>query len=99
MVVYDTLVGLQGRWDDVLSRRTLSGSGSGIGNGGAEAEGGKNEIREGIITLRQICLRSFPEFWADLKLAATSDREGEISVGLVDVTVDVSSSILFPTHP
>ncbi|KXN84351.1 hypothetical protein AN958_12705 [Leucoagaricus sp. SymC.cos] len=70
---YDALLQQQPAWEEALSRRD-------------EIED-KNELRDGLGTLRQICLRSFPEFLVDLKLGA-NDRDSETSVRLVDLTID-----------
>lgn len=80
---YDALLQQQPAWEDVLSRR------------GSEYHDDKNELREGLQSLRQICLRSFPEFLVDLKLGA-NDRGSETSVRLVDLTTDVSRCFVAP---
>lgn len=50
-----------------------------------------NELRDGLNSVRSVCLRTFPEFLADLKLAATGPgKGGEIGVSLADFTVSVS---------
>jgi exocyst complex protein 7 len=76
---YDALLQQQPAWEEVLSRR---------GPGHLDD---KNELREGLQSLKQICLRSFPEFLVDLKLGA-NNRDSEISVRLVDLTTEVSPS-------
>ncbi|TDL27127.1 hypothetical protein BD410DRAFT_895020 [Rickenella mellea] len=58
---------LQSRWDDTMLRR---------------AGRRENELKEGLHGLRGVCLRSFPEFLADIKLAAAPKAGGEIGVGL-----------------
>lgn len=60
----------QSRWESVLARRGREG----------------NELRDGLNAIRGVCLRSFPEFLADLKLAAAG-KGGDLSVGLADITV------------
>ena len=57
---YDGLLSLQPHWDDLLARR------------GPEYSEEKNELRDGLLALRGLCLRSFPELLADIKLGATS---------------------------
>jgi exocyst complex protein 7 len=73
LAAYDSLLELHPRWDAVLARR------------GSEAQG--NELKDGLQTLRSVCLRSFPEFLADLKLGAMG-RGGE-TTGLADFAVNV----------
>ncbi|KAG0697424.1 Cullin repeat-like-containing domain protein [Suillus ampliporus] len=60
----------QSRWESVLARRGREG----------------NELRDGLNAIRGVCLRSFPEFLADLKLAAAG-KGGDLSVSLADITV------------
>ncbi|TFK95285.1 Cullin repeat-like-containing domain protein [Pterulicium gracile] len=83
---YDALASLQPRFESrVLSRRTLPSS----------SRAGGNELREGLTSLRAICLRSFPETLADIKLASLSSPSsaaadgpgGEASTAVSDVTV------------
>ena len=66
----------QDRWDDLITRR---------------AERKENELKEGLHALRGVCLRSFPEFMADLKLAGLG-RGGEIGTGCADFTITVRRS-------
>ena len=50
-----------------------------------------NELRDGLNSVRIMCLRTFPEFLADLKLTATGPgKGGELGVSLADFTVSVS---------
>ncbi|EDR01302.1 exo70-like exocyst complex subunit [Laccaria bicolor S238N-H82] len=46
----------------------------------------KNELKDAIQTLRALCLRSFPEFLADIKLGATS-RGSDTSTKLTGFTL------------
>lgn len=71
---YEGLLSLQPHWNDLLSRR------------GPDHAEDKNEIREGLHALRALCLRSFPEFLADLKMGATA-RGSDTSTGLMDFTI------------
>ena len=74
---YEALLDLQLQWEDILTRR------------GADSRG--NELKEGLATLRAVCLRSFPEFLADLKLAGLG-RGGEwASTGVADFAISASS--------
>ncbi|PPQ65719.1 hypothetical protein CVT26_000336 [Gymnopilus dilepis] len=75
LAAYQGLLGLQRGWEEVLSRRE---------GGGGE----KNEIKDGIASLRAICLRSFPEFLADIKLAGVS-RSAPGTAGAADTSVKV----------
>ena len=77
---YDGLLSLQPRWNDLLSRR------------GQDHTEDKNELKDGLLALRALCLRSFPEFLADLKMGATT-RGSDTSTKLMNFTVLVSSSV------
>ncbi|GJE99593.1 exocyst complex component EXO70 [Phanerochaete sordida] len=68
---YASLSSLQARWDDVMCRRS----------GRKE-----NELKDGLHSIRAACLRSFPEFLADLQAAALG-KGGELSTGLADFTL------------
>lgn len=63
----------QERWDQTMVRRT----------GRRE-----NELKDGMQSMKATCQRSFPEFLADIKLAANSSR-GELSTGVIDTTISV----------
>ncbi|KAG2150132.1 Cullin repeat-like-containing domain protein [Suillus cothurnatus] len=67
---FSALTMSQSRWESVLVKRGREG----------------NELRDGLNAIRGVCLRSFPEFLADLKLAATG-KGGDLSVGLADITI------------
>jgi exocyst complex protein 7 len=73
LAAYDVLLELHLQWDAVLARR------------GPEARG--NELKDALGTLRAVCLRSFPEFLADLKMGAMG-RGGE-TTGLADFAINV----------
>ncbi|KAI0052026.1 exocyst complex component exo70 subunit [Auriscalpium vulgare] len=68
---YSALAAAQTRWDDLITRR---------------AERKENELKENLTTLRGVCLRSFPEFLADIKLAALG-KGGEVGTGLADFSI------------
>ncbi|THH20305.1 hypothetical protein EW146_g1018 [Bondarzewia mesenterica] len=68
---YSSLSTQQSQWDDIIMRR---------------AERKENELKESLHSLRGVCLRSFPEFLADLKVAALG-KGGELGTGLADFTV------------
>ena len=74
---YDGLLSLQPHWNDLLSRR------------GSDHAEDKNELKDGLLALRALCLRSFPEFLADLKMGAMA-RGSDTSTKLMDFTVAVS---------
>ncbi|EDR01299.1 exocyst complex component, exo70 subunit [Laccaria bicolor S238N-H82] len=69
---FEGLLSLQNHWDDLLSRRDTATD--------------KNELKDAIQTLRALCLRSFPEFLADIKLGATS-RGSDTSTKLTGFTL------------
>lgn len=78
LAAYECMLSIQSQWDDILSRR------------GNEARKDGNEVKDGLNTLRAVCLRSFPEFLADLKLGAMS-RGGElINTGPTAFVISVS---------
>ncbi|KAI0945118.1 hypothetical protein AcV7_010355 [Taiwanofungus camphoratus] len=68
---YSCLLDSQSRWEDVMCRR---------------AGRKENELKEGLQSIRSSCQRSFPEFLADIKIAAAGNR-GELSTGLIDITL------------
>ena len=78
--VYEGLLSLQPHWNDLLSRR------------GPDHAEDKNEFKDGMLALRALCLRSFPEFLADLKLGAMA-RGSDTGTKLMDFTVSVSVSV------
>ncbi|KAG2063429.1 hypothetical protein BDR04DRAFT_1188894 [Suillus decipiens] len=67
---FSALTMSQSRWESVLAKRGREG----------------NELRDGLNAIRGVCLRSFPEFLADLKLAAAG-KGGDLSVSLADITI------------
>ena len=75
---YSSLSVHQDRWDELITRR---------------AERKENELKEDLHALRGVCLRSFPEFLADIKLAGLG-RGGEVGTGCADFTITVLSSFL-----
>ncbi|KAF8067460.1 exocyst complex component, exo70 subunit [Lyophyllum atratum] len=72
---YESLLSLQPQWDDLLSRR------------GNETRKDTNELKDGLHTLRAVCLRSFPEFLADLKLGALGKGGELVTTGLADFAI------------
>ncbi|KAL1941802.1 hypothetical protein VTO73DRAFT_6802 [Trametes versicolor] len=68
---YSSLTPLQPRWNDIMSRR---------------ADRRENELKEGLHSIRASCLRSFPEFLADIRLAGLG-KGGEVGTGLADFTI------------
>ena len=78
---FEGLLSLQNHWDELLSRR------------GPDTVTDKNELKDAIQSLRALCLRSFPEFLADIKLSATS-RSSDTSTKLTGFTVSVCSSLV-----
>ena len=47
-----------------------------------------NELKEGLHSIRASCLRSFPEFLADIRLAGLG-KGGETGTGLAEFTITV----------
>jgi len=66
-------------WDDVITKR-----------GGRR----ENELKEGLHSLRGVCLRSFPEFIADIKLVSVRPSEAQIAgTGVAELTINVSGQL------
>ncbi|KAH7910959.1 Cullin repeat-like-containing domain protein [Hygrophoropsis aurantiaca] len=83
LAAYSSLAATQTRWEILFSRR-------------GDARRDSNELRDGLNSIRGVCLRSFPEFLVDLKMAAAGPgKGGEMGVGLADFTI--SASIHFDT--
>ncbi|CCM01344.1 uncharacterized protein FIBRA_03394 [Fibroporia radiculosa] len=68
--LFSCLTSHQTQWDEVMCR---------------PGNRNENELKEGLQGIRATCQRSFPEFLADIKIAASSNR-GELSTGVMDVT-------------
>ncbi|KDQ53737.1 hypothetical protein JAAARDRAFT_161423 [Jaapia argillacea MUCL 33604] len=71
---YASLIACQARWDDVLTRK---------------ADRKENELKDGLHSLRGVCLRSFPEFIADIRAAGISTpRAGALdtNTNLADIS-------------
>lgn len=79
---YEGLLSLQRHWEDVLSRR------------GSAHTADKNELKDGLQSLRALCLRSFPEFLADVKMGAMS-RGADTNTKLMDFTTSVGYILFF----
>lgn len=75
---YESLVLLQSKWDMLLSRRGAD----------SRKETKTNELKDGLHALRAVCLRSFPEFLADLRMASMG-KGADMSTGLADFTNSV----------
>ncbi|SJL17663.1 uncharacterized protein ARMOST_21220 [Armillaria ostoyae] len=71
---YEYMLSLQSRWDKTMARR------------GTDARKETNEFRDGLQSLRNVCLRSFPEFLADVKMASMG-KGGELGTTLADFVV------------
>ncbi|KAG6899569.1 hypothetical protein C0993_009148 [Termitomyces sp. T159_Od127] len=72
LAAYECMLSIQSQWDDILSRRS------------SETRKDVNEVKDGLNTLRAVCLRSFPEFLVDLKLGAMSKGGELVNTGLAD---------------
>ena len=83
---YTALSSLQERWDDVIIRRSQKDP-----SGNTKIP---NELKECLNILRGTCLRSFPEYLADLKMATIS-RGGEVNTSPADFTRSVSQQPSF----
>lgn len=97
LAAFESLGRLQGRWEEVLKRRRGDSSSTTITNSGTGGNVGMgDELKDGLAALRAVCLRSFPEFLADVKVAAMS-KGGDTSTGLADFTLTVC--FLLPSSP
>lgn len=73
---YSSLMTLQNRWGDLITRPCGRRD---------------NELKESLHSLRAICLRSFPEFLADIKLAGVKPAEGQLlGIGVTELVTKVS---------
>ena len=73
---------MQRRWEDTVRRAAGSSKDSGPVSAGA--------LRDALASLRSVCLRSFPEFLADVKLAAVPRTPGvDLGTGIADLTETV----------
>lgn len=54
----------------------------------------KNEPKDGLQALRGLCLRSFPEFLADIKMG-TMARGLDTNVKLMDFTTSVGAFLIW----
>ncbi|KAF9460272.1 exocyst complex component, exo70 subunit [Collybia nuda] len=72
---YESLLNHQAQWDDLLGRR------------GSETRKDTNEVKDGLHTLRSVCLRSFPEFLADLKFGAMGKGGELVTTSLADFAI------------
>ncbi|PSS18880.1 hypothetical protein PHLCEN_2v3195 [Hermanssonia centrifuga] len=70
LAAYASLSASQTRWDELMCKR---------------AGRKDNELKDGLHSIRAACLRSFPEFLADIRMAALG-KTGELSTGLADFT-------------
>lgn len=77
LAAYESLLNYQSQWDDLLARR------------GQESRKDSNELKDGLHTLRSVCLRSFPEFLADLKFGAMGKGGELVTTGLADFAISV----------
>ncbi|TEB24086.1 hypothetical protein FA13DRAFT_1797469 [Coprinellus micaceus] len=73
LAAYESLLSLQPLWEQVISYTSSPGSSSDLT--------AKNEFKDGLPVLRSLCLRSFPEFLADIKLAALPKTPGAGGAG------------------
>jgi exocyst complex component 7 len=78
LAAYESLLNLQPRWEDLISRR------------GGDTRKDTNDFKEGTHTLRAVCLRSFPEFLADIKLGSMGKGGELVTTGLADFSISVS---------
>lgn len=85
---------VQQQWDDIISRRSGKfGAGRDqTGVQGKKADLNVNALKEGLHSLRAVCLRSFPEFLADIKLAAIPKGGAvDVGTGVVEICETVGS--------
>ncbi|KAF5342487.1 hypothetical protein D9611_001411 [Ephemerocybe angulata] len=75
LAAYESLLSLQPVWEQILAYTGESGLRE------------KNDFKDGLPVLRSLCLRSFPEFLADIKLGAMA-RGSDTSTKVVDFTME-----------
>lgn len=82
LAAYTALASLQPRWDSLLALRQ-------------QRDGTKDldEMKEGLNSLRGVCLRSFPEVLVDIKMGAVPSRTGELGSGPPEFMITVSEPI------
>lgn len=82
LTAYEHLLAIQSRWENLLSFRGSSKD--------------TTEFKEGLTTLRGICMRSFPEFLADVKMASIPKPNTDLSTDLAEFTISVGPfSVLY----
>ncbi|OSX63736.1 hypothetical protein POSPLADRAFT_1169154 [Postia placenta MAD-698-R-SB12] len=69
---YSCLLEYQEQWEDIMVNRS--------------SRKDSNDLKDMLQAIRASCQRSFPEFLADIKIAASSSQ-GELSTGVVSVTM------------
>lgn len=74
LAAFDQLSALLPRWDAII---------------GTCASRREHELRDAVFALRAACVRSFPEFLADLKMAGLGPKSGEMGTGIADFTITV----------
>ena len=75
---------VQQRWEEIIVRKSGKG---------AKGDLNVNALREGLNGMRAVCLRSFPEFLADVKMAAIPQGGGEPGVGVMEMCETVKCSV------
>ncbi|KAF8520881.1 Cullin repeat-like-containing domain protein [Hysterangium stoloniferum] len=71
---YNCLLGIQPVWDDIITKR---------------AGRRENELKDGLHSVRGLCLRSFPEFLANIKLVSVRPTETQLlGTGVSDLTIE-----------
>ncbi|KAI0699055.1 Cullin repeat-like-containing domain protein [Cerioporus squamosus] len=68
---YSSLSEFQNPWTEIMSKR---------------ADRKDNELKEGLHSIRASCLRAFPEFLADIRIAGLG-KGGETGTGLAEFTI------------
>jgi exocyst complex protein 7 len=75
---YSALLDIQPIWDDIITKRASR----------------RDELKDGLLSIRALCLRSFPEFLADIKQVSVKPTEAQLlGTGVSELTINVS--ILF----
>lgn len=74
LAAFDQLSALMPRWDAAISSR---------------ASRREQELRDAVFAWRAACVRSYPEFLADLKMAGLGPKTGEIGTNIADFATSV----------
>jgi len=79
---YESLLSLQPLWDEMAGLR------------GSDGRKESNEFRDTLESIKNLCLRLFPEALADVRLPSMSGKGGDTNTGLADTTTNVREIVV-----